>query len=134
MWPVLRRETGFVLAGLAGTLIFVALEVIYLRSLGRLVFLTGIPTPGGAPLAIHVFNMAVKGAWAALAYGGVMRLWFGRVSWRRLAALWAAGVVTVALLGMAAMARWIDPSSAALVGLAAPLVVSVGIARGWVTR
>lgn len=134
IWPRLRKEAGIAAATLAALATYVTLEVIYLLTFGRFVILTGLPTPGGAPLEIHIANMGLKGAYAALVYLLLMRLWFGRIVWWRGIVLWAVGLLTVALLGSAATAGWLTQNVAANVGLAAFVAVSLFVARDWVAR
>jgi hypothetical protein len=134
IWQTVRKYAGIVLATVAALFVFILLEVVYVRTLGRMYFLTGIPTPGGAPLGIHVLNMGLKGGYSALAYALVMRLWFGRVFPRRVAALWLIGLIIVAIFGYAAMKGLMSPQMAGNIGLLAFLVISLVIARDWVSR
>jgi hypothetical protein len=134
MRAVLRRESGIVAATFAALATFVALEVIYERTFGRMVFLTGIPTPGGAPLVIHLFNLGLKGGYAALTYGLVMRLCFGRVAWARVAVLWASGLALVTVLAIADSYELMSPANLFGIGLGLFFLCSLAIVRTWVSR
>lgn len=134
MWARLRKELGIFLASIAAFSVAVMLEVFYVITMGQFFFLTGIPTPGGAPLIIHVMNMGLKGAYAATAYAIVMRLWFGKISIGRVAALWAFGLFVIALLGWAAMMGVLTINVASNLGLATFFVISLLLIRDWVSR
>lgn len=112
----------------------ILLEVLYIMMMGRFIPLTGIPTPGGAPLSIHVMNMGIKGAWSALVYGLVMRWAFGKVVWSRVALLWLVGIAVVAVLGGLAAADLIPVAVAGWVGLAAYWATGQFIARDWASQ
>ncbi|MDR5652286.1 hypothetical protein [Ruixingdingia sedimenti] len=129
-----RRYLGVLGALAAGFLTWFLLEVLYVMTLGRVIPLTGIPTPGGAPVWIHVLNTGVKGAWAALAYGLVMRLVFGRVRWLRVALLWLVGLASAAALGGMAASGTISHDAGLLVALAGYGLIGMVIARDWVSR
>jgi hypothetical protein len=134
MWKVLRREGGILTATFTALASFVVLEFVYLKTLGRLVFLTGIPTLGGAPLGIHLFNVGLKGVYAALAYSVVMRLWFGRISWSRVAILWSSGLLLVAILAVADLYGFLWPAVLFWIGVISYLVISMVFVRDWVTK
>lgn len=129
-----RRHLGVLGALAAGFLTWFLLEVLYIVTLGWFIPLTGIPTPGGAPVWIHVLNTGVKGAWAALAYGLVMRLVFGRVRWLRVALLWLVGLASAAALGGMAASGTISPDAGFLVALAGYGLIGMVIARDWASR
>ena len=130
----LRKELSIFGALFAAFATVTAIDVVYVMTMGKFVFLSGIPTPGGAPVSIHVFNFGIKGAWAALTYGLLMRLTFGRVHPMRVALLWAAGLALVALLGSLAATGVVTAEAAFLIGLAVYLAVGQVVARDWVSR
>ena len=130
----LRKELSIFGALIAAFVTVTAIDVVYVMTMGKFIFRSGIPTPGGAPVSIHVFNFGIKGGWAALAYGLVMRLGFGRVRPMRVALLWAVGLALVALLGSLAAAGVVRADAAFLVGLAVYLAVGQFVARDWVSR
>ena len=130
----LRKELSIFGALFAAFATLTAIDVVYVVTMGKFVFLSGIPTPGGAPVSIHVFNLGIKGGWAAFAYGLVMRLAFGRVHPMRVALLWAIGLALVALLGSLAAAGVVRADVAFLIGLAVFLAVGQFVARDWVAR
>jgi hypothetical protein len=134
MWAVLRREAGILTATFTALASYVALEVVYLKTLGRFVILTGIPTPGGAPLVIHLFNVGLKGAYAALAYAVVMRLWFGRISWSRVAILWGSGLLFLTGLAIVDLYGFLWPALLIWIGLISYLVISTIFVRDWVSK
>ncbi len=129
-----RKNLGIVLATVAALFTFWALDALYVLAMGRFFLLTGIPTPGGAPLAIHVFNMGLKGGYAALIYMLVMRSWFGRVAPKRVAVLWTVGLIVVAMLGGAAKNGVLSPLMATNIGLFAFAAISLFFARDWVSK
>jgi hypothetical protein len=132
--PRIRRELAIFAAVFAGLFVYTALEILYVLTLGGLFFLTGVPTPGGAPLAIHLMNTAIKGGWAALAYVGVMRMFFGPIRWPRVAVLWATGLVIIGAFASLAMQGTIAAPSAGNAVLVAYVVIGQIIARDWVAR
>jgi hypothetical protein len=134
MWPRVRKELGFFLASFAAFSVAVLLDVFYVITMGQFYFLTGIPTPGGAPFLIHVINMGLKGAYAATAYAIVMRLWFGKISISRVAVLWVFGLFVIALLGSAAITGGLSVNAAVSLGLVTFFVSSLLVARDWVSR
>jgi hypothetical protein len=130
----LRKELSIFGALFVALLTVTAIDMVYLMTMGKFIFLSGIPTPGGAPVSIHVFNFGIKGGWAALAYGLVMRFAFGRVHPMRVALLWAVGLALVALLGSLAAVGVVGADAAFLIGLAVYLAVGQFVARDWVSR
>lgn len=130
----LRKEVAIFGALFAAFATVTAIDVVYVATMGAFIFLSGIPTPGGAPVSIHVINFGIKGGWAAVAYSIVMRLAFGRISPLRVLVLWAVGLATVALLGSMAATGVIGTSAAFLIGTAAYLLIGQFIARDWVSR
>lgn len=129
-----QKELSIFGALFVALLTVTAIDVVYVMTMGKFVFLSGIPTPGGAPVSIHVFNFGIKGGWAALAYGLVMRSAFGRVHPMRVALLWAVGLALVALLGSLAAVGVVRSGAAFLIGLAVYLAVGQFVARDWVSR
>jgi hypothetical protein len=134
MWPRVRKELGIFLASFVAVVILFVLEVFYVVTMGKFIFLTGIPTFGGAPLYIHVQNMGLKGAYAALAYTLVMRVWFGKIALTRVALLWGIGLCGIAALGQAAMSGVLSIGAANNLGLIVFFVIGQFLARDWVSR
>ncbi len=131
----IAKRHGKIFAALfAGLFVLTCLDVLYMRTMGGYPLLTGIPTPGGAPLFIHVINMGLKGAYAALAYGLVMRGLFGRVSWGRVAVLWAVGLTIVAVLGGMAMAGALSVELMGWIGLALYFAIGHLFVGAWVSQ
>ena len=130
----LKKELSIFGALFAALVTVTVIDSLYLATMGALVFLSGIPTPGGAPVYIHVLNFGVKGGWAALVYALIMRAFFGQVNARRVAALWASGLVVIAVLGSAAGAGALEVGQALLIGLGTYLLIGQFLARDWVSR
>jgi len=130
----LRKELGIFGALFAAMIIMSVLDIYYVATAGGFLLLTGIPTPGGAPLWVHVINMGIKGFWAAVAYAVVMKTVFGGISAIRVAVLWISGLLIIALLGGLADSGALQISSAMLVGMAAYFFIGQIIARDWVSR
>ncbi len=129
-----RKELGIFGALFAAMIIMSLLDIYYVATAGGFLLLTGIPTPGGAPLWVHVTNMGIKGFWAAVAYAVVMKTVFGGVSAIRVAVLWIAGLLIIALLGGLAESGSLQISTAMLVGMAAYFFIGQVVARDWVSR
>lgn len=129
-----RREFSILGALLAGLVTYMVIEVIYVSTMGAFIFLHGIPTPGGAPLWIHLANTGIKGAWSALAYALVMRWAFGRVRPTLVAALWTIGLIILALLGGLAMQGVIASTTAENVALLSYLGLGWLVVRDWPSR
>jgi hypothetical protein len=134
VWPRVKRELAIFAAVFAGLFAYTALEVFYLRSYGGLFILTGVPTPGGAPLEIHLMNTAIKGCWAALAYVGVMRLFFGPIHWPRVAVLWAGGLAIIGIVASMAMQGMIALATAGNLALLAYVFIGQVVVRDWIVR
>ena len=134
MWISAKRELKIFLALLAALFTVTALDVFYVLSMGGVFFLTGVPTPGGAPIGIHVLNFGIKGGWAALAYGLVMRVAFGSMNPMRLFVLWVIGLAIILLLGTLAATKTLEMQSASFIGMGLFLVIGQLIARDWVSR
>lgn len=130
----LRKELGIFGALLAAMAIMSVLDIYYVATAGGFLLLTGVPTPGGAPLWVHVMNMGIRGFWAAVAYGAVMKTVFGGVSVMRVTVLWCAGLSIIALLGTLVDCGALPISSAMLLGTAAYIFIGQIIARDWVSR
>lgn len=85
---------GFVLANVAHLIAWIRLR----DTLGSFAVITGIPTFGGAPVGIHLVNVAIWAIPATLLYGAAMRLLFHRpLVWRRIAAIYVLGVGSAAV-------------------------------------
>lgn len=130
----LRKELGIFGALFAAMTMISVLDIYYVATGGGFLLLTGIPTPGGAPLWVHVMNMGIKGFWAAVAYGAVMKTLFGGVSVGRVAVLWITGLLIIALLGGLADSGALQISSAMLLGTTAYFLIGQIVARDWVCR
>ncbi|MBC9245592.1 hypothetical protein H4P12_02430 [Paracoccus sp. 11-3] len=98
-------------------------------------FLFGVPTFGGAPIGIHVFNHALWGIPAALAYAVFLRIMLGgSIHWLRLLCLYVA---TVAMGYIFAMYDWsgiLRPGEALLWAYGLWFLVGLLIVRDWVVR
>jgi hypothetical protein len=133
-WQRLGADLAIFAALFTGRAIYFALEVVYLATRGGLVFLTGIPTPGGAPLSIHLINVAIKGGWAALGYGLVLRLLFGRLNVGRLACLWLFGLGCIGGSGHLAISGNVPIQVIGNAVLLIYLLFGQIVARDWVSK
>ena len=95
----------------------------------------GIPTFGGAPIVIHVFNHALWGIPAALCYAIVLRIMLGgSIHWLRLLALYVATVVMGFILAMYDWSGIIPPGEALLWAYGLWFLAGLFIVRDWVVR
>jgi hypothetical protein len=134
VWPRVQRELKIFAAVFAGLFVYTALEIFYLTTYGGFFLLTGLPTPGGAPLAVHLMNTGIKGGWAALAYVAVMRLYFGPIIFLRVVALWALGLGVIGVLASMAMHGTIAGPTVGNLATFAYLLVGQMIARDWIAQ
>ncbi|MGL6209978.1 MAG: hypothetical protein ACRC14_09145 [Paracoccaceae bacterium] len=133
-WLRVRRELAIFAALFVGLFVYCALEVYYLLTLGGFFPLTGIPTPGGAPLIIHLINVAIKGAWAAFSYGASMRLMFGKVRIARVLSLWLFGIATIAVLGTLVFQGLLDIRVIGNLTIVVYVLIGQIVVRDWVSR
>jgi hypothetical protein len=133
-------KTG--LALFLGWVAFVLANVAHLYAwtrlygtLGAFALVTGFPTFGGAPVSIHMVNVAIWAIPATLAYGGAMRLLFGRpLVWGRLAAVYLLGVGSAAVAANLAASGYLSlPEAVNGFHLVYAVVGLFGV-RTWVVR
>jgi hypothetical protein len=130
----LRNELSIFTALFSAGVVLTVLDGIYAVTGSVLIPLTGIPAHRDAPLSIHVMNIAVRGVWAAYAYGFVMRAFFGRVSASRVSRLWFLGLAIIALLGAFAPFGAISTSTGFGLCLSLYLITGKVFVRDWVFR
>lgn len=102
----------------------------YLTTPG-LQLLVGFQTPGGAPYAIHLFNAVVWGLWGAAGYSIVTRLIYGFVNIRRIALLYLAGEMFIAIGGWLAGTGTISVAALSNTILLIYLVAGFLVVRDW---
>jgi hypothetical protein len=101
------REEAKIAACLSGGILGVLLaqiahELVWrhgLTGMPGLQLLLGVPTPGGAPYMIHLFNAMVWSVWAAAGFAIVTKLTYRLVDMRRIALLYLAGAILIAAGG-----------------------------------
>lgn len=99
----------------------------------RLIF--GVPTFGGAPIAVHLLNHAWWGIPGALVYALILRLGFGHpVRWKRLILLYVTAVLMAAIFAHIMIGRGMAPLDVLANAQRIWFFCGLFIIRDWIVR
>ncbi|MCJ9753007.1 hypothetical protein MOV61_20000 [Neorhizobium sp. BETTINA12A] len=93
--------------------------------------LIGLPTPGGAPYGIHLYNSGIWAFWGAVFFSLIMRICFGHLRVSRVFLIYVAGMALIAVGGKLAEHAIVEGSALGNGFLIAYVVVGLFGVRDW---